>query len=69
MLDSKLNMSQQRVLTEKKGNSFLGSINRSTASTPRKVSTSLYPAFIGLHLEYYTQTGDLQYRKDTDKLE
>ena len=69
MLDSKLNMSQQCVLAEKKGNSFLGCINRRTASTPREASISLYSAFIGLHLEYYIHFGDLQYRKDIDKLE
>lgn len=64
----KLDVSQQCVLAEKKGNSFLGCTNRSTASTPREVSISLYSAFIGLCLEYI-QFGDLQYRKDIDKLE
>lgn len=62
-------MSQQRVLTEKKGNSSLCCINRSTASTPREVSISLYSVFTGLHLEYYIGFRDLQYRNNIDKLQ
>ena len=69
LLDSKLSTSQQHVLTEKKGNSSLCCINRSTASTPREVSISLYSAFTGLHLEYHIRLRDLQYRKNIDKLQ
>jgi len=69
LLDSKLNMNQPCVLAEEEGNSFLGCINRNTASTPGEASISRYSSFMGLHLEYYIQFGDLQYRRDTDKLE
>lgn len=62
-------MSQLCVLAEKKGNSFLECINRSTASTLRVARISLCSVFIGLHPEYYSQFGDLQYRKYVGKLE
>lgn len=68
LVDSKLNVSQQHALAEKKANNILSYINRSTASKLRKVIVLLPLAFVRLHLEYDVQFGVLKYKKDHDLL-
>ncbi|KAK4828212.1 hypothetical protein QYF61_024646 [Mycteria americana] len=69
LVDEKLNVSQQCVLTAQKANRILGCIKRSVASRWREVILPLYLALLRPHLEYCIQLWSPQHRKDMDLLE
>jgi len=52
LVDEKLNMTRQCVLTVHKTSDILGCIKRSMASRSREVTLSLYSALVGPHLKY-----------------
>ncbi|KAK4830157.1 hypothetical protein QYF61_008668 [Mycteria americana] len=69
LMDEKLDMSQQCVLTAQKANPVLGCINRSVASRSREVVLPLCSALVRPHLEYCVQRWRPQHKKDMELLE
>ncbi|PKU34101.1 reverse hypothetical protein [Limosa lapponica baueri] len=69
LMDEKLNMSRQCVLTAQKANRILGCVPSSVASRTREVILPLYSALVRPHLEYCVQLWSPQHRKNMDLLE
>ncbi|KAK4816415.1 hypothetical protein QYF61_016851 [Mycteria americana] len=69
LMDEKLDMSQQCVLTAQRANHILGCIKRSVASRSREVILPLCCALLRPHLESCVQPWSPQHRKDMDLLE
>jgi len=69
LVNEKLDMSQQRVLTAQKANCILGCIKRRVASRLREGILPLCSALVRLHLESCVQLWSPQHRKDMELLE
>jgi len=69
LVDEKLDMSQQCVLTAQKANHILGYIKSSMASRSREEILPLYSALVRPHLESCVQLWSPQHNKDIELLE
>ncbi|KAK4814746.1 hypothetical protein QYF61_026723 [Mycteria americana] len=69
LLDSKLNMSEQRAAVAKKANRMLGCINNSITIRDKEVIIPPYSVLVRPHLEYCVQFWSLLYKKGVDRLE
>jgi len=69
VVDKKLKVTQQSVLTDQKTNCILGCIKRIVASRSREVILLLYSALVRPHLESCVQLWSPQHRTDMDLLE
>jgi len=69
LVDEKLDMSHQRVLTAQKANRILGCIKKSMASRSREGILPLCSALVRPHLEPCVQLWSPQHKKDMDLLE
>ncbi|KAK4831413.1 hypothetical protein QYF61_017544 [Mycteria americana] len=69
LMDEKLDVSQQCVLTAQKANCILGYVKRSVASRSREVVLPLCSALVRPHLEYCVQLRSPQRKKDMELLE
>jgi len=69
LLDEKINVTQQCVLTAQKANLTLGCIKRRVASRLREGILHLYSVLVRHHLESCLQLWSPQHKKDMDLLE
>ncbi|PKU29354.1 hypothetical protein llap_20342 [Limosa lapponica baueri] len=69
LVDTKLSMSQQRVLAAKAANGILSCIRQSTGDRSREAILPLYSALVKPHLECWVQCWPPQYKRDMDILE
>ncbi|GAB0176331.1 myelin regulatory factor-like protein [Grus japonensis] len=69
LVDEKLDVSRQCMLTGRKANRILGCIKRSVTSRSREVILPLYCTLVRPHLEYCIQLWGPQYKRDIELLE